>query len=113
MSYTIEQLDFLGAHIGVAIPPDFIENKKRQKEFQTLRSKFDSDHPDLSAFYAADRIRGALAKADDFASTGKDFASALKELADAEELLKVPPPLPKDPPPPLPRDAQELSEPID
>jgi 2-polyprenyl-6-methoxyphenol hydroxylase-like FAD-dependent oxidoreductase len=133
MSYTIEQLDFLGAHIGVAIPPDFIENKKRQKEFQTLRSKFDSEHSDLSAFYAADRIRGALTKADEFARTGKDFASALMELASAEELLKVPPPLPRDaqelsepivqppenkpekkpdPPLPLPRDAQELSEPM-
>jgi 2-polyprenyl-6-methoxyphenol hydroxylase-like FAD-dependent oxidoreductase len=134
MSYTIEQLDFLGAHIGVVIPPDFIENKKRQKEFQTLRSKFDSEHPDLNAFYAADRIRGALTRADEFARTGKDFASALKELAHAEELLKVPPPLPRDtqelsepivqppenkpekkpdePRQPLPRDAQELSEPI-
>jgi 2-polyprenyl-6-methoxyphenol hydroxylase-like FAD-dependent oxidoreductase len=119
MPYTIEQLDFLGAHMGVAIPPGFIENKKLQKEFQTLRSTFDSNNPDLSGFYAVERIRAALAKADQLAKTGRDFASALKELAEAENLLKVPPPptvppppLPKDPPPPLPRDAQELSEPI-
>jgi 2-polyprenyl-6-methoxyphenol hydroxylase-like FAD-dependent oxidoreductase len=119
MPYTIEQLDFLGAHIGVVIPPGFTENKKSQKDFQLQRPKFDSDYPDLSGFYAAEGIRGALAKADELAKTGKDFAAALKELARAEALVKVPPPpkdlpppLPKDPPPPLPPDAQELLEPI-
>ena len=34
MPFTLQQLDFLSVHVGVAIPPAFIENKRLEEQFK-------------------------------------------------------------------------------
>ena len=107
MPFTLDQLDFLGVHVGVAIPPDFIENKKREVEFKHRRAQFASDHPDFKDHHQADAIRSVLAECDELAKAGKNFAGALKKLDHVEMLVQMPPP----PPPPV-ADAAPVVPPV-
>lgn len=106
MPLSVEQIAFLTQHLGVAIPPDYVENKKREAEFKQRRAKFDAEHSDLTGVFAAAEVRAALKKADDFAKAGKNFAEALEELENAEELVTLPPP-PSEPAPQPPVGAEQ------
>ena len=94
MPFTLDQLEFLGVHTGLVVPPEFIENKKRQVEFKQRREQFLADHPDLDGRHNAPEIKNALADADKLAQAGKSFAEALERLGHAETMAKMQPPPP-------------------
>src|SRR4051794_26814099 len=89
MPFTLDQLNFLGVHVGVAISPEFIENKRREQEYLRHLEEFSAradaikkraDGPELELLL--EKARAAAGK--------KNFAEALKFLAETEERLKRP-----------------------
>ena len=107
MPFTLDQLEFLGVHVGVAIPPAFIENKRRAEEFKQRRAKLDVDYPDLADHHFAEAIRTVLAEADDLAAAGVAMDGALQRLDRALSLIEMPPPPAEPPPPPPPVEPEQ------
>jgi len=89
MPFTLEQLDFLGAHLGVAIPPAFIENKRLEEQFKKRSDAIAARSDEIKQR----RYGAALAqlfKQATAAARGKDFAAGLKLLDQLESDLAVP-----------------------
>src|ERR1051326_213279 len=89
MPFTLEQLDFLSAHVGVAIPPDFIENKRRAEQFKERSAELSGRSDEIKQRRDAADLEGLLKKATT-AAGGKDFAGALKLLDQLEATLAIP-----------------------
>src|SRR5581483_1424431 len=104
MPFTVQQLNFLGVHLGLAVAPEFIENRRCAEQFKELRAKFDQDYPDLASHHQGRAIATALLECDELAKTGTRFAQALKLLEQAQALAQMPPP-PVEPPPAQPQPA--------
>src|SRR5882762_3352694 len=89
MPFTLEQLDFLSVHVGVAIPPAFIENKRLEEQFKKRSVEIAARSDEIKQ-----RRYGAsleqLVKQATAAARGKDFAAALKLLDEVESGLAVP-----------------------
>jgi len=99
MPYTLPQLDFLQAHVGVAIAPAFLENKRRAEEFKQRREKVAADSSGKPAEWSfRSRFDGLLRGAADNAGKQK-FDIALQLIGQAEELLQQPEPPPQPPSP--------------
>lgn len=94
MAYSLEQLEFLQVHIGVAIPPTHLENKRREAEFQTRREKVTADSGAKGdAWGLRAQFDGLLRGAADNAGK-KKFDVALQLIDQAEALLTQPEPEP-------------------
>jgi hypothetical protein len=97
MPFTLEQLDFLGVHVGVVIPPEFIENKRRAEEFKARREKLTAEAGGKPADWRLKTgFDEALKRAVDAAGQ-REFDAALKLLDEAGDLLRQP----DAPPPPI------------
>ncbi len=105
MPFSLEQLDFLSVHVGVAIPPAFIENKRLAEQFKKRSAEIAARSDEIKQ-----RRYGAaleqLFKQATAAAGGKDFAAGLKLLDEIESGLAVP-----DAPPPEPKTAKPAEAP--
>jgi hypothetical protein len=103
MPFTLDQLDFLGVHLGVVIPPEFIENKRRAEEFKTRSAEITARSDEMKQRRDAAALEALFTQAA-AAGAGNDFAAALKLLDQLEAGLAVPdaPPPPPTPTPPGP-----------
>ncbi len=100
MAYSLDQLEFLQLHIGVAIPPDYVENKRREVEFHTRQKRVTADSSVKADTWGhRAQFDGLLRGAADNAGK-KKFDVALQLIDQAEALLTQP-----DPPPPAPEAA--------
>lgn len=111
MSYTIAQLDFLQAYVGVAIAPAFLENKRRAEEFKQRLEKVTSAGAGKAPEWSfRSRFDGLLRGAGENANKQK-FDVALQLLGQAEEVLQQPEPPPQPPQPsPEPGDSEVTAE---
>src|SRR6266436_249543 len=98
MPFTLEQLDFLSVHVGVAIPPAFIENKRRAEEFKKRSAEITSRSDEMKQRRDGGALDELLKQAR-AAAGGKDFAAGLKLLDQIESTLAIPE---APPPPPQP-----------
>ena len=74
MPFDLDQLEFLRVSVGVAIPPEFLENKRREVEFKTRQEKIaasGSGNPDAKVSVRLSFIdrKGRYCRA--FESTGQ------------------------------------------
>src|SRR5262245_45533674 len=104
MPLTAEQALFLGQHLGVELPPDFVENKKRAVEYKKRSSEFLTQLGEINKRHDAAKLTPLLEQAAASADN-KDFRAALDLLDQLETGLKAPdlPPPPTEPPPPPPK----------
>lgn len=109
MPFTIEQLDFLSVHVGVAIPPAFIENKRRAQEFKNRSAEITSRSDEMKQRRDGAALEELLKRATTDAS-GKDFAAALKLLDQIESTLAIPEAPPPPPPQPKSADAPPMAK---
>jgi hypothetical protein len=108
MPFTLEQLDFLGVHLGVVIPAEFIENKRRAEEFKTRRETVGAEaggKPD--GWPSKAKFETLLKRADDAAEQNQ-FAPALKLLDEAQQLLHQPDSAAMPPALPVWREAKDV-----
>lgn len=89
MPFTLEQLDFLSVHVGVAIPPAFIENKRRAEEFKKRSTEITSRSDEMKQRRDGGALEVLLKQAT-AAAGGKDFATGLKLLDQIESTLAIP-----------------------
>src|SRR6267142_2132671 len=89
MPYTVAQLDFLGAHLSVAIPPDFLASKKQAELYQQRSAKLAERSGEIKGRTDAAEIESLINQAKN-AAEGKKFTDALQLLDQAEERLKQP-----------------------
>jgi hypothetical protein len=89
MPFTLEQLDFLTLHVGVAIPPDFLENKRRAEDFKKRSAEMAARSEEIKQRRDAADLEAVLKQATTLAGA-KDFAGALKSLDQLEATLAVP-----------------------
>src|SRR5438270_2868531 len=95
MPFTLDQLNFLGLYVGIAIPPEFIENKKRAEEYKKrsreISAKTDEIRQRSDGAKLQELVNQAAASA-----ANNDFSAALKLLDQAEAGLAAPdaPPTP-------------------
>lgn len=88
MPYTLAQLEFLGVHLGVAIPPDFMEKKRQAAETATARG---AGKPAPKIAYAQARLAwdGARKRAQtDVANLEKAFLEMFKSDPNFADLQK-------------------------
>src|SRR5436190_7085179 len=97
MPFTLEQLDFLTLHVGVPIPPDFLENKRRAEDFKKRSAEMAARSDEIKQRGDAPALQ-ALLKQATAAAAAKDLAGALGLLDQLEAGLAVP----EAPPPPTP-----------
>jgi hypothetical protein len=90
MPFTLEQLDFLGLHVGVVIPPEFLEHKRRAEEFKTRREAVTADAAGKPAAWRLKTDLDAVLLRAAEAAAQKQFNPAFKLLDEAEQLLKQP-----------------------
>ena len=89
MAFTLEQLDFLNLKVGIAIPPEFIENKKREALYQKRAAEFTARDEEVKKRADHADVEHLLEQGKAAAGT-KKFADALRFLDQAEEQLKKP-----------------------
>ena len=89
MPFTLEQLDFLSVHVGVAIPPDFLENKRRAEQYKQRSAEMAARAEEIKQRRDAAALEGLLKQATG-AATGKNFAQALELLDQLESTLAIP-----------------------
>jgi len=93
MPFTLEQLDFLSVHVGVAIPPDFLENKRRAEEFKKRSAEMATRSDEIKQRGDAAALEALLEQAT-AAAAAKDLAGALDLLDQVEAGLAAPEPSP-------------------
>ncbi len=91
MPFTLEQLDFLSLHVGVAIPPEFIENKRRAAEFKTRSGELTARSEEMKQRRDGAALEEMFKQAA-AAAEGRDFAAALELLDQLESGLAAPEP---------------------
>src|SRR5262245_42984069 len=108
MPFTLDQLDFLGVHVGVDIPPEFIENKRREVQFRQRSAELTARADEMKKRHDGSKLEELLIQAVD-AADRKKFSGALDLLDQLEVGLNAPdlPPPPTEPPPPLPPEPME------
>jgi hypothetical protein len=89
MPYTLAQLDFIGAYLSVAIPPDFLAGKKQAELYQQRSAKLTERSGEIKGRTDAAEIESLINQANT-AAEGKKFTDALQLLDQAEERLKQP-----------------------
>src|SRR5436190_21838141 len=111
MPFTLDQLDFLGVHVGVAIPPEFIENKRREEKFKHRSAELTARADEMKQRHDGAKLEEFLIQAVD-AADRKNFTGALDLLNQLEVGLNAPdlPPPPTDPLPPVPKDEEQQLE---
>jgi hypothetical protein len=97
MPFTLDQLDFLSLHVGVVIPPEFIENKRRAEEFKARREKVSAEAVDKPDGWRLRANFDDLLKRADDSGVQKQFDAALKLLDEAAQLLQQPDAPPAEP----------------
>ncbi len=102
MPFTLEQLNFLSVHVGIAIPPAFIENKRRAEEFKKRSAEMTARSDEMKQRRDGGTLE-ELFKQATAAAAGKDFAAGLKLLDQVESTLAIPEAPPPPPPPPEPK----------
>jgi len=111
MPFTLEQLDFLSVHVGIAIPPAFIENKRRAEEFKKRSAEITARSDEMKQRRDGGALEELLKQAT-AAASGKDFAAGLKLLDQVESTLAIPeaPPPPPEPKTPKSADAPQMAK---
>ena len=90
MAFTLEQLNFLKLNVGVAIPPEFIENKKREAEFKKRSAQIAARAEEMKQRRDGPQIEELFQRAKGLASQGKNFLEALALLDETEQRLEQP-----------------------
>lgn len=90
MAFTLEQLDFLNLRLGVAIPPAFIENKRREQEFKKRSAEIAARWDEMKQRSDGHEIQELYQRAGMLAGKDKNFAEALKLLDETEHRLAQP-----------------------
>lgn len=90
MPFTLDQLEFLGVHVGVVIPPEFIEHKRRAEAFKTRREKIVVEAGGKPADWRLKADFDAALKAALDSAGNQKFDLALQNLDQAEQLLQQP-----------------------
>jgi hypothetical protein len=103
MPFTVDQLDFLGVHVGVAIPPDFVENRRNEEKFARRVGEVGGRDGEMKSRFDGAKLEDLFKQAKT-AAEGNDFKGALDLLDQVEIGLSAPdlPPPPVNPPPEVP-----------
>jgi hypothetical protein len=94
MPFTLEQLDFLSTHVGVEIPPAFLENKRRAETFKKKAGEMAARSEEMKQRQDGSSLEALFNQAN-AAAQANDFSAALELLDKVESGLNTPeaPPL--------------------